>query len=693
MTAALIALPLLFALSAFFSSAETVLFSLTGAQRARIKSRSPAADRRIGMCLDDKAALFSTLLVGNTFVNFSISTLGYYLLSAWLPSGGWLAIPVMTVLLLLLGEITPKRLALKYTEEIAPLYARMLWFWRAIFTPFNAVLGTSSKAFSPMLARERRALSDGELVSVMESAAEHGEVSAADAEMVEGVLRLSELCANDEMTPRVDIVGYDVDLDEAARAAALASAKHRYLPVFRRTPDYIEGVIDVDTGKIEDALFVPETVTLDDLLATFAKSGKPLAIVMDEYGGTAGIISVNDVLELIVGPGVFQNPKAVKDIQYPCLDRGGINEDSDISVHLVVVGMTQIAYAMATTAAHICHFPNFMTKNKRTKITFIQKDIKREVDFWMGHFNALMDLSYAEYVSWDDSGKKIVDEMKPKPKYISANYSDPKGFLDIEWEFIDAGVEDMNVRDYIRECVAKDGVSEYLSFAFCGHNAEDNVAASLYLPEEVYEKSEIPVFVYQPLTRWVLSTARQATRYSNLYPFGMRTDCFDPQQERLRWAMKIKYLYDHWEDYKSMGTEEELASGWYKKGEQYIKQQSNIYAANSVPVKFRSIGMDLKQRTNLTSHEVEILAEIEHNRWNVERLLNGDSAVPYDVRMELICGQLSSDESVSAGSRQRKEKLRDGVFKHADIAPYDELLSSSKQFDINIVANLSDVIK
>jgi CBS domain containing-hemolysin-like protein len=248
--------------------------------------------------------------VGNTFVNFAISTLGYYLLSAWLPVGGWLAIPVMTVLLLLFGEITPKRLALKYTEEIAPFYARMLWFWRAIFTPFNAVLRMSSRAFSPMLARERRALSDGELVSVMESAVEHGEVSAADAEMVEGVLRLSELSANDEMTPRVDIVGYDVDLDESSRAATLASAKHRYLPVFRRSPDFIEGVIDVDTGKIEDALFVPETVTLDDLLATFAKSGKPLAIVMDEYGGTAGIISVNDILELIVGPGVFQNPKA-----------------------------------------------------------------------------------------------------------------------------------------------------------------------------------------------------------------------------------------------------------------------------------------------------------------------------------------------------------------------------------------------
>ena len=314
MTVALITLLVLFTLSAFFSSAETVLFSLTGAQRARIKASSPLADVRIGKCLDDQAALFSTLLVGNTFVNFAISTLGYYLLSGWLPFGGWLAVPVMTVMLLLFGEITPKRLALKYTEEIAPLYARMLLFWRGIFTPFNAVLRLSSRAFSPMLARERRALSDGELVSVMESAAEHGEMSAADAEMVEGVLRLSELCANDEMVPRVDIVGYDIDLDEASRAKVVAGAKHRHLPVFRRTPDNIEGVIDVDTGKIDDALFVPETVTLDVLLATFAKSGKPLAIVMDEYGGTAGIISVDDILELIVGPAVFRDPNAEPEI-------------------------------------------------------------------------------------------------------------------------------------------------------------------------------------------------------------------------------------------------------------------------------------------------------------------------------------------------------------------------------------------
>ena len=121
MIAELIALPPLLALSAFFSSSETVLFSLTSSQRARIRERSAKADARIGRCLSDKSVLFSTLLIGNTFVNFIISTLGYCLFDNLEFAGsGLLALPVMTMLLLIFGEITPKRLALRLVLRLRP---------------------------------------------------------------------------------------------------------------------------------------------------------------------------------------------------------------------------------------------------------------------------------------------------------------------------------------------------------------------------------------------------------------------------------------------------------------------------------------------------------------------------------------------------------------------------------------------
>ena len=299
--AVLVALPALFLLSAFFSGAETVLFSLTGAQRERIRAKSAAADALITKCLADKAVLFSTLLVGNTLVNFAISTLGFLAFRAYVPGGSWLAVPSMTLLLLVFGEITPKRLALRYAERLAPPCARLLKFWRIVLRPFNNVLRLSSKAFAPALERERRALSDEELMTVLESAAERDESLSEDVEMIEGVLRLSEIHANDEMTPRVDIEGVDLDLPEEARAAAVANAKHRFLPQFRRTPDAIEGVLDVRTGRSEEPVFVPENMTLDDLFVMFAKSGRRLAVVLDEYGGVIGFLTMDDILQEIAG--------------------------------------------------------------------------------------------------------------------------------------------------------------------------------------------------------------------------------------------------------------------------------------------------------------------------------------------------------------------------------------------------------
>ena len=364
MTVSLIALAALFLLSASFSGSETILFSLTGVQRSRIRSRSRRADEAIARCVEDSAMLLSTLLVGNTLVNFAIATIGYGLFDAAFPRwGAFAAVPAMTVFLLIFGEITPKRLAMKYAERLAPACARFLLFWRAALKPINFAFRFSARAFSGAVERERRALSDAELVSVLEVAAERGDFAADDTEMIAGVLRLSELHANDEMTPRVDIEGYDSDYPDDVRAARLRAAKHRYLPVFRRTPDAIEGIIDARTGTISDALFVPEQVTLDDLLVTFRKSGKPMAVVLDEYGGTAGIITLNDVMELILGPGVFgggadEEPKIVQKSRRTWIIDGDVSLDEvnrELDIELEAEDADRLAGWVAFQAERIPH--------------------------------------------------------------------------------------------------------------------------------------------------------------------------------------------------------------------------------------------------------------------------------------------------------------------------------------------------
>ena len=199
---------------------------------------------------------------------------------------------------------------------------------------------------------------------MLEAAAERGEFASDDAEMIEGVLRLSELHANDEMTPRVDIEGYDSDYPETVRNERLLSCRHRYLPVYKRTPDAIEGVIDTMTGEIEDALFVPEAVTLDDLLVTFRKSKKPMAIVIDEFGGTAGIITLNDVMEIIMGPGVFgksdEEPSLVRKTRNTWVIDGRASLDEinrELGVELEAEDADRLSGWVAFHAERIPHAP------------------------------------------------------------------------------------------------------------------------------------------------------------------------------------------------------------------------------------------------------------------------------------------------------------------------------------------------
>lgn len=303
----------LISLSAFFSGCETVLFSLSPIQVQRIRSRNPAVGARLETLLGEPAMILSTILVGNTFVNFAIASLGYLVIDAMIPSWGEaVAIPVMTLILLLFGDVTPKSVAIHHAERLAPLCSNVLLFWMWLLRPFTMVLTAGSGIFKKSLRRERRALSNEELRTVVEVGEEQGVLDAEEASMVDGIMRLSELKASDEMTPRVDMVGIDLDTALERQLEVARKSRHRYLPVYVRTPDAIEGFVNSvqflldpahDVRKATSpALFVPENVSLDDLLITFQRSGKHIACVLDEYGGTAGLITRSDILELITVP-------------------------------------------------------------------------------------------------------------------------------------------------------------------------------------------------------------------------------------------------------------------------------------------------------------------------------------------------------------------------------------------------------
>lgn len=373
---------------------------------------------------------------------------------------------------------------------------------------------------------------------------------------------------------------------------------------------------------------------------------------------------------------------------YPALDRGGICGNDEIGVHLIVVSMSQMGYAMSTTAAHVCHFPNFRKKGIRTKITFIQKDIRQEMDFFVGRYNNLMKLSYYKYINPTDLNQNF--EIYPEQKYLSPE-SDKKGFLDVEWEFIDGGIETNGIRDYISSCVCKDGKSEYITIAFCDSNPEANVAAALCLPTIVYDR-HIPLFVYQPGGGQVLNSARDTSIYHNIYPFGMKADCYDLQfQERLARARKIKYLYhcaDENKTFTKMPDDSELTESWFN--DQYVFQQSNLYAANSIDFKLRSISN--KSMCTLTTEEVDVLSETEHNRWNVERLLLGFRSYSFAERKEFRRILASEDKGVAKNFSTELGRIKRQLFKHKDIAPYEELDEATKNYDKNIIGNILYVI-
>ncbi|MBQ6248409.1 MAG: HlyC/CorC family transporter [Kiritimatiellae bacterium] len=301
---------LLLSASAFFSGSETALFSLS-AEQLQSLGKNGVRGRRLVDLLKQPTHLLSTLLIGNTLVNVVIATLGYRIIDSFPSLGRYsalVAVPAMTILLLIFGEVAPKRTAVAHAEDFALRVATPLHFCSKLFAPLRFCLEFFSGRMKRHLRPERRALTDDELLTAVEVGAEQGVLDQDERSMVDGIFRLDEMTASDVMTPRVDFEGIDLDLSPEERLDIARKTDYHYLPVYRGTPDAIEGFLDVAAFLLDPShnfnealdfpLFVPETATLDDLLVALQRNRRHVACVMDEYGGTAGLITRSDILEV-----------------------------------------------------------------------------------------------------------------------------------------------------------------------------------------------------------------------------------------------------------------------------------------------------------------------------------------------------------------------------------------------------------
>jgi putative hemolysin len=307
-----VALLLLLVCSAFFSNCETVYFSLTPLQIHRIRNRNPRAADRIQRLLLGPTKILSTILIGNTLVNVVAAAIGYVVAERFFPNHGEIvAIPAMTLMLLLFGELTPKRAAVAHAEKMAEIYSSFLPQLITVFTPLRAGVEWVVGLFRKDLHAPDRALSEDELISVIEAGEQQGVLNAEERAMVDGIISLDERQVTEVMTPRVDLAGIDLDDPPDKWVRTAMQSQFRYLILYRRSKDHIEGFIDapkfllapdfnLESARVEP-FFVPDTISLAELLNLFRREQRRAAIVSDEYGGTAGLVTIGDILEEIVG--------------------------------------------------------------------------------------------------------------------------------------------------------------------------------------------------------------------------------------------------------------------------------------------------------------------------------------------------------------------------------------------------------
>ncbi len=312
----LLSIIVLLIFSALISGSETAFFSLTSVQLDELKKKKNG--KTIAELLKTTKELLATILVANNFINIGIVILSTYLTAILLKDiGGWLKyiieIGLVTFLILLFGEILPKVYANRNAEKFALLMAKPIHFLKKLLYPLSIILVKSTKIVEKKLKKENVNLSVDQLSQVLEMT-EDSETSEEEKKIFDGIISFGETEAKQIMKPRIDVFALEDNLNSKQVIEEVSKQGFSRIPVYHENMDNIIGVLFAKDllpylhkknfdwlGLLRQPFFVPENIKLDDLLKDFQDKKTHLAVVVDEYGGTSGIITLEDVIEEIVG--------------------------------------------------------------------------------------------------------------------------------------------------------------------------------------------------------------------------------------------------------------------------------------------------------------------------------------------------------------------------------------------------------
>lgn len=315
----LIILCLLLAASAFFSSAETALSTVN---RIRIRTLAEEGNKRaitLTKVINNNGKMLSVILIGNNVVNLSASSLATILATKLLGSAGaGIATGILTLLILVFGEISPKTMATIHAESIALAYASFIYALMKLLTPVVFIVNLLTNGFLKLLRvdtkKKDEAYTENELRVIMDASHEEGMIENEEHQMINNVFDFDESCAKDIMVPRIDMSFIDVNATYEELIDTFRKDMFTRLPVYEDTTDNVIGIMNVkdlilhnrrESFSIRDimreAYYTYEFKKTSELFIEMKNNSVPMAIVLDEYGATAGLVTLEDLIEEIVG--------------------------------------------------------------------------------------------------------------------------------------------------------------------------------------------------------------------------------------------------------------------------------------------------------------------------------------------------------------------------------------------------------